>query len=61
MKPFLKFFQVKLEVGEEVLVLDVSDQDKWQVCINEIFPENVKLCKISDHNVVIIRSCGSIT
>lgn len=39
MKPFSKFFQVKLEVGEEVLVLDVSDQDKWQVCMNEVFPK----------------------
>lgn len=25
--------QVKLEVGEEVLVLDTTDQDKWQVRI----------------------------
>lgn len=27
------FLQVKLEVGEEVLVLDTTDQDKWQVRI----------------------------
>lgn len=29
----LIFLQVKLEVGEEVLVLDTTDQDKWQVRI----------------------------